>query len=305
MNPDLTVDLAGIRLNSPVLLASGCSGYGAEVLEHLDPALVGGIIIKSLTLEPRSGNPPPRLVETPSGLLNSIGLQNIGVDRFLTEKLPGLRGIGIPIIVNAAGASVEEYEEVCARISRASGVAAIELNISCPNVKKGGMQIGADPDLAREAVARARKACRLPLIVKLSPNVTDITVIALAAISAGADALSLTNTFQGMAINVETGRPVLSTVFGGLSGPAIKPLALRCVWQVAEKVKVPIVGLGGIMTGEDAAEFMLAGATAVAVGTANLIDPAAATRITGELSAYLVRRGLSAVRDLVGAAHSR
>jgi dihydroorotate dehydrogenase (NAD+) catalytic subunit len=300
--PDLSVTLAGINLKTPVLFASGCAGYGEELGEMMDLSRAGGIIVKSLSLAPRSGNPPVRIVETAAGMLNSIGLQNVGVDAFIASKLQALRKAGIPIIANVAGSTIEEYDEVCRKLASAGGVAAIELNISCPNVKKGGMQFGVDPAMVREVVGRAKASCPGPLIVKLSPNVTDITVIAQAAVDGGADALSVANTFLGMAIDPYSAKPRLSTGFGGLSGPAIKPLALRCVWQVAAKVKVPIIGLGGIMTGEDAAEFMLAGATAVAVGTASFLDPGAVPRITDELSAYLVRRGLGAVRDLTGAA---
>ncbi len=300
--PNLRVDFAGIKLPSPVLVASGTFGYGAEFARYLDLKTLGGIIVKTITRTPREGNPPPRITETAAGMLNSIGLQNVGVENFLSEKLPLLRELAVPVIANVAGSSFEEYEEVSEMLSGAEGISGVELNVSCPNVKKGGMQFGVDPDLTGELTLRVKRKLKQPLIVKLSPNVTDITVLARAAEAGGADALSVANTFLGMSIDVRRKRPRLSTVFGGLSGPAIKPLALRCVYQVAGAVKIPVLGIGGISTGEDAAEFMLAGATAVAVGTASFVDPGSATRVALELAKYMRDSGINASRDLVGAA---
>ena len=301
---DLATDFAGLKLKSPILVASGTFGYGEEFAKYFDLNRLGGVITKSLTLAPREGNAPQRIAETAGGMLNSIGLQNVGVDRFIAEKLPWLRTLAVPVIANVAGTTMEEYEEVCRRLATAGGVAAVELNISCPNVKKGGMEFGVDPALAEEITRRCKVAWNGPLIVKLSPNVTNIAVIAKAAEAGGADALTAINTVLGMAIDVKTRRPKLSSVFGGLSGAAIKPVALRCVWQVAKAVQVPILGTGGILTGEDAAEFLLAGATAVAIGTANFLEPTAAIRITGELEAVLAARQTASVRDLVRAAHA-
>lgn len=303
--PGLETELAGIRLKTPVLVASGTFGYGEEFAPHADLRRLGGIIVKSLTLKPREGNPPPRLVETTAGLLNSIGLQNVGVDAFIADRLPDLLFLDVPIIANVAGSDAPEYEAVCRKLKGVEGVAAVELNVSCPNVKRGGMQFGIDPKLTRDLTRRAKRAFRGPLIVKLSPNVSDIAAIARAAEAGGADALSLVNTFLGMAIDAGARRPVLPGPFGGLSGPAIKPLALRCVWQAAEAVKVPILGMGGIMTGEDAVEFILAGASAVAVGTANLVEPAAAIRVTEEIREYMRGNGVERVETLVGAARRR
>ncbi|MEK7768047.1 MAG: dihydroorotate dehydrogenase, partial [bacterium] len=245
---------------------------------------------------------PPRIVETASGMLNSIGLQNVGVDAFIKEKLPFLRQLRIPIIANIAGTTMEDYEEVGRRLADSAGVAAVELNISCPNVKRGGMEFGVDPGLAEEVTRRVKKVLRQPLIVKLSPNVTDIGAIAEAAERGGANAVSAINTVLGMALDARKRRPVLTTGFGGLSGPAIKPVALRCVWQVARRVKIPVLGLGGIVTGEDAAEFLLAGASAVAVGTANFLEPTAALKVKTELAAFMAETGFASIRDLVGAA---
>ena len=305
MNLSLSTRLGPIKLRTPVLVASGTFGYGEEFAPYADLRRLGGIIVKSLTLRPRAGNPPPRLVETSSGLLNSIGLQNVGVDAFIADRLPNLLFAEVPIIANVAGTDVEEYEEVCRKLSAAEGVAAVELNISCPNVKQGGMQFGVDPALTEQITARAKKAFGRTMIVKLSPNVSDLSAIARAAEAGGADALSLVNTFLGMAIDAGARKPVLPGPFGGLSGPAIKPLALRCVWQAAEAVKVPILGMGGIMTGEDAVEFLLAGASAVAVGTANLVEPAAALRITKEIEDYMREHRVERIPALVGQARRK
>jgi len=266
------VDIAGIKMKNPVMVASGTFGYGEEYSELIDLNKLGAIVTKSITLNPRAGNPPPRICETPAGMLNSIGLQNDGLKVFIEKQLPFLSKFDVPVIVNVAGETIDEYVEVSRTLSRELKVRGIELNISCPNVKKGGMTFGIDPKATKELIEEVRAATKLPLIAKLSPNVTDITVIAKAAVSAGADALSLINTVLGMAIDIKTKKPKLTTVTGGLSGPAIKPIAIRMVWQVAQAVKVPIIGIGGIMTAEDAYEFLLAGASAVQIGTANFID---------------------------------
>lgn len=298
---DLRTELVGMALKSPVIAASGTFGYGDEIAENWSLKGLGAIVVKSLTLEPREGNPPPRIAETPAGMLNSIGLQNIGVDRFLSEKLPALKSIDVPLIVNVAGRDIEEYREVCSRLKKAKGVAAVEINISCPNVKAGGIEFGRDPTGAQNITRATKDAWGGMLIVKLSPNVTDICEIAKAAESGGADAITVANTFLGMAIDVRQKRPVLNNIFGGLSGPAVKPMALRCVWETVGAVGIPVIGNGGIWTGLDAAEFLLAGAAAVAIGTANFADPEAAARISGELSKYMDEHGFTKMRDIIGA----
>jgi len=277
------VNIAGIKMKNPVMVASGTFGFGEEYSEYFNLNKLGAIVTKSVTLKPRAGNPPPRICETPSGMLNSIGLQNEGVKVFLEKHLPFLSQFDTPVIVNVAGETIKEYVEVCKALSKEKKVAGIELNISCPNVKRGGMSFGVDPKCTGEVVRAARAATKLPLIAKLTPNVTDITVIAKAAVSAGADALSLINTVLGMAIDIKTKKPKLATLTGGLSGPAIKPIAVRMVWQAAQAVKVPIIGIGGIMTADDVQEFLLAGASAIQVGTANFIDLKAALMIIEDL----------------------
>ncbi len=284
-----------------MLAASGTFGYGIEFAEQVDLNRLGGVVVKGLSAEPMEGAPAPRLCETASGMLNAVGLQNIGVRAFIAEKLPALRRYDTAIIANVFGHSVDEYVEVIRQLEDAEGVAAYELNISCPNVKKGGVEFGRDPALASEVVGAARAAAqRRPLIVKLSPNVTDITVLARAAAEAGADALSVANTFTGMAIDLATRRSRLGLATGGLSGPAIKPLALRMVWETARAVSIPVIGLGGISSGEDAAEFLIAGARAVQVGTASFIQPCATTRILGELANYCRINKIEAIRQLTG-----
>ncbi len=299
--PDLSVELAGIRLRNPVMTASGTFGYGREFADYLDLSAIGAFITKGLSLRPKAGNPTPRIVETTGGMLNAIGLQNVGIDAFVAEKLPFLRTVDTPAIVNLYGNTLDEYGELAERLDRLPEVAGIEVNISCPNVKQGGIVFGTDPAAAREVVDLVRKSTIKPLIVKLSPNVTDVVVMARACADAGADALSLINTLTGMAIDLDRRRPVLANVTGGLSGPAIKPVALRMVWQVAKAVQLPIIGIGGIMTGRDALEFMLAGATAVQVGTANFLDPSAAGRIAREMEQYLTEHGVDDVKELIGA----
>jgi dihydroorotate dehydrogenase (NAD+) catalytic subunit len=298
--PDLSIDFAGIRLKNPVLTASGTFGYGEEFAEFVDLNRLGGVIVKGISLKPIKGNPPPRIWETPSGMLNAIGLENPGVDAFLKEKLPYLRRFDTAVIVNMFGFSLEEYVAVAERLDRAAGISAIEVNISCPNVKAGGMAFGTDLRSTSELLSAVRRATRLPLIAKLSPNVTDVTAFAQAAQDAGCDGLSLINTLLGMAIDVRCRRPRLANCTGGLSGPAVRPVAVRMVWQAAKAVKLPIIGMGGIVTGEDALEFMLAGASAVAVGTANFINPRATTDVIDGMSAILREQGVRSARDIVG-----
>lgn len=298
--PDLRVHLAGLSLQNPIIAASGTCGYGEELHPFVDLNRLGAVVMKGLSLQPTQGNPAPRLAEISSGMLNSVGLQNIGIEAFLRDKLPRLRQYRTHIIVNFFGDTPEEYAAVAARASEAEGIAALEANISCPNVQHGGLLFSSDPRLTFEVVAQVRKATALPVIVKLSPNVTDITVIARAAEDAGADAVSLINTLMGMAIDLKTRRPRLPLGFGGLSGPAIKPVALRMVWQVAQAVRLPVIGIGGIMTGEDALEFLVAGATACQVGTASFVDPAACRKIITEMERYLRRHRIATAAELCG-----
>jgi len=298
--PDLSVEIAGIRLQNPVMSASGTFGYGVEYEPYLDLSALGAIVTKAVTLEAREGSPPPRVRETPAGMLNAIGLQNPGVEVFMRDKLPALRAFGVPVIVNISGRSVEEFVEL-AEVLSVEGVAALEVNISCPNVEEEGMYFGVDCDLTGELVAAVVAASGVPVIVKLSPNVTDIVAIARAAAEAGADALSLVNTLLAMTIDVESRRPHLGNVTGGLSGPAIRPVAVRMVYEVARAVDLPIIGMGGIMSARDALEFILAGAIAVAVGTANFIEPAAMRQVIDGLAEYCRRHGVASISELVGA----
>ena len=279
IRPDMSVEIAGIKMRNPVMTASGTFGYGEEFAEYMDLESIGAMITKGLSLKPKAGNNTPRIVETPGGMLNAIGLQNVGIEAFIAKKLPFLRKVDTPVIANLYGNSLEEYGELAARIDGIEEIAGVEVNISCPNVKQGGIVFGTDPAAAAQVVALVRRETTKPLIVKLSPNVTDITVMAKACVDAGAEALSLINTLTGMAIDLQTRRPVLANITGGLSGPAIKPVALRMVWQVAKAVKVPLIGIGGIMNATDALEFILAGATAVQIGTANFLTPAASQEI--------------------------
>jgi dihydroorotate dehydrogenase (NAD+) catalytic subunit len=297
---DLAVDVGGLRLKNPVLTASGTFGYGVEYEDVLDLSRLGGLVTKGLYLEPRDGAPTPRIIETPSGLLNAIGLQGVGVRAFVKEVLPRLRRHDTRIVVNVCGDTVEEYAEVARILDQAEGVHALEVNISCPNVKKGGMAFGGDAQLTHAVVAAVRQASRLPLIPKLSPNVGDITVFARAAEDAGADALSCVNTLLGLAIDVETRRPRLGFGTGGLSGPAIRPVAVRLAWQAARAVKIPVIGIGGIASAQDALEFLIAGCRAVQVGTANFVDPGAALRVVDGLRAYLARHALADVNAVIG-----
>lgn len=298
--PDLSVRIGPLRLQNPALTASGTFGYGQEYASLIDLNRLGGIIVKGLSLNPRPGNMPPRTVETPCGLLNAIGLQNVGVENFIADKLPFLRNFSVPVIVNILGQDIKEYQKLAERLSSVEGIAALEVNISCPNVKAGGVVFGTDYKAAARVTRAVRAAAELPIIVKLSPNVTDIVSIARAVEEAGADAVSLINTLTGMAIDVETRRPKLHNVTGGLSGPAIKPIALRMVWQVAGAVKIPVIGCGGIMTAADALEFLIAGASVVQVGTANFVNPGATMEIISGIEEYLVRHGFKNIKTVVG-----
>jgi dihydroorotate dehydrogenase (NAD+) catalytic subunit len=301
VKPDLSVELGPLRLKNPVLTASGTFGYGLEFLPFFDLGELGGIVTKGLSPEPRVGNPPARIAETPCGMLNTIGLQNVGVEAFIREKLPELRNYDTAVLANVFGETEAEYVEVCEKLDEAPGVAAVEVNVSCPNVEQGGMIFGTDPAALAKVTAACRKATRLPLIVKLSPNVTDIGEMARAAASGGADIISLINTYVGMAIDVERRRPVLARISGGLSGPAIRPLAVWLVWQVHRAVSLPVIGIGGIMDYRDALEFILAGASAVQVGTASFVHPDASVRLRRDLEAWLAERGIASIRELVGA----
>ena len=298
--PDLSVDIGSLKLQNPVLTASGTFGYAREFADLVDLNRLGGIIVKGLSLQPTKGNPPPRIVETPCGMLNAIGLENVGIDIFTSHKLPFLQTLSPPIFANIYGTAVEDYAELAARLDELEGIAGVEVNISCPNVKAGGMAFGADPDSASKVVAAVRAKTAKHLIVKLSPNVTDITAIARSAEDAGADSLSLINTITGMAVDLETRRPKIANITGGLSGPAIKPVALRMVWQVAQTVRIPVIGIGGIMTAEDALEFLVAGASAVQIGTANLVTPHASIDIIDGIEAYLAQKNISSITDMIG-----
>ena len=299
MSELLKTEICGIKMNTPILAASGTFGFGEEFENFVDLEKLGGVMVKCLTLKPRKGNDGVRITETPAGMLNSIGLENPGVEKFLTDILPRIKKFNMNVIANISGSSVEEYGEL-AKLLDVDGVAAIELNISCPNVKDGGIIFGTSAKAASEVTATAKKNTNKPVIVKLSPNVTDVTEIAVACESAGADCLSLINTLMGMEINIETWKPTLGNITGGLSGGAVKPVAVRMVWQVANAVKVPIIGMGGIRNFADAVEFFLAGASAVAVGTANFSDPAVTMKIAADLENYLTRHKLENIRELVG-----
>jgi dihydroorotate dehydrogenase (NAD+) catalytic subunit len=297
---DLTSTIGRLRLVNPFIAASGCFGYGVEYAEVVDLATLGAVVVKGLFLSEREGHPPPRIVETPAGMLNAIGLQGIGVRRFIAEQLPELRARRATVIVNVCGSSIDEYAEISRILSDAEGVAALELNISCPNIKAGGIQFGCSLTGTRDVVSAVRRVTSLPIVPKLTPNVTDVASFARAAEEAGADAVSLVNTFLAMAIDVETRRPKLSNVMGGLSGPAIRPIAVRMVYECHQAVAIPIVGIGGIMNAADAIEFMLAGAAAVQVGTANFIDPFIWPKLVDGLRDYMTRHGVARAADLVG-----
>ena len=299
--PDLSVSFAGLRFNNPVIAASGTFSYGVEFEDVVALEKLGGFVVKGLSREPMPGNPPPRLFETAAGMLNSIGLQNIGVEAFIAEKLPHLRKLkGVNAIANIFGNTREDYEAVIRRLNEAEGVVAYELNVSCPNTKAGGIAFGTDPGMLMELVAICKSAARRPLIVKLSPNVTSIGRVARAAADAGADAISLVNTFTAMAIDAETRKPRIATVTGGLSGPAIKPIALRMVYEASHSVDVPVIGIGGISTAVDIVEFMLAGAAAVEVGTANYWDPCATEKLVDALESWCFEHNIEKITDLIG-----
>ncbi len=297
---DLSVEIGKLKLKNPIMTASGTFGYGEEFADFIDLNRLGGIIVKGTTLHHREGNPYPRMAETPSGMLNAVGLQNKGVDYFIEHIYPRIKDLDTRVIVNVSGSCIDDYVAVCEKLSPLDKVAAVEINISCPNVKQGGMGFGTTCSGAENVTSAVRKAYDGTMIVKLTPNVTDITEIARAVEAAGADAVSLTNTFLGMAIDVEKRKPMLSTITGGLSGPCIRPIAVRMVWQVANAVKVPVVGLGGIASGRDAIEFLLAGATAVQIGTANFVDPQVTVKAIDYIEDYLKRHQIASVRELIG-----
>lgn len=295
---DLSVRIGALQLRNPVLTASGTFGYGTEYADFVDFSALGGIVVKGTTLHPREGNPYPRMAETPSGMLNAVGLQNKGVRHFIDHIYPVIRHLPTQVVVNVSGSSVDDYVAVARMLDELEQIPAIELNISCPNVKQGGMAFGITPYGAASVVRAVRDAYRKTLIVKLSPNVTDIVSIARAVEDEGADGVSLINTLLGMAVDAERRRPVLSTVTGGLSGPAVKPVALRMVWQVAQAVSIPVIGMGGICTAADAVEFLLAGATAVEIGTANFADPSVSVKIAEGIADYMSRHGMERVEDI-------
>lgn len=300
---DLSVNIAGIQFRTPITTASGTFGFGQEYADLTDLHRLGAITVKGITPEPRKGNPGQRLIETPAGLINSVGLMNPGVEAFLTDDLPWLLQQEVPLIVNINGKTAEEYGELAARLSEVKGIAALEVNISCPNVKEGGMAFGTRPETAAAAVKAARRNTKLPLIVKLSPNVTDIALMAKAVAEEGADAISLINTLLAMVIDLKNRKPVLANTFGGLSGPAIRPIALRMVYQVYEAVSLPIIGMGGIMTAEDALSFIMAGASAIALGTANFVEPDSIGKVAAGLEEWCRRENIGAIREIIGCAH--
>jgi dihydroorotate dehydrogenase (NAD+) catalytic subunit len=302
---NMQVTIGGLTLKNPVMTASGTFGYGSEFAPYLDLNRLGAIIVKGISLAPREGNAPPRIMETAGGMLNAIGLQNVGAKVFIAEKLPYLRTIDCLVIANIFGETVEEYVKTAELLSAAAGVHALEVNISCPNVKKGGIAFGAEPDMAAEVTRKVKDATKLPVIVKLTPNCTDVTVIAKSVEAAGADAVSLINTLTGMSIDIERRIPHLANVTGGLSGPAIKPVALRMVWQTVRAVSIPVIGVGGIMSGADAVEFLIAGAKAVQVGTANLVDPRATMTVLDGIEQYCAAHGIEDINDLIGTLRER
>lgn len=297
----LSTKIGSLELKNPVMTASGTFGYGTEYADFMDINRLGAIIVKGTTLNPRQGNPYPRMAETPSGMLNAVGLQNKGVDYFVDHIYPEVRKFQTNVIVNVSGSSIEDYAQCASIINTLDDIPAIELNISCPNVKQGGMAFGVKPESAAQVVSAVRKVYDKTLIVKLSPNVTDITEIARAVEGAGADSVSLINTMLGMAIDAEKRKPILSTVTGGMSGPAVKPVALRMVWQTAKAVKIPVIGLGGICSATDAIEFLLAGASAIQIGTANFIDPSISEKVIDGIADYLQRHNFSSVQEIIGA----
>jgi len=297
---DLSVDIGGLKIKNPIMTASGTFGYGEEYAPFIDLNALGAIIVKGLSINPRMGNPPPRIIETAGGMLNAIGLQNVGVQAFIETKLPFLRTLDVPVIANILGETPDDYQRISELLSRVDGLHALEVNISCPNVSKGGIAFGANPDMAMDIVRRVKAATSLPVIVKLTPNVTDITVIAEAVEAAGANAVSLINTITGMSIDVEKRIPHLKNITGGLSGPAIKPIALRMVWQVVNCVSIPVIGMGGIMDANDALEFLVAGATAVQIGTANFINPQSTILILNDIISFMETHHVQDIHELIG-----
>jgi dihydroorotate dehydrogenase (NAD+) catalytic subunit len=297
---NLSVDIGGLKLKNPIMTASGTFGYGEEYAPFIDLNALGAIVVKGLSLRPRMGNPPPRIIETAGGMLNAIGLQNVGVHAFIEKKLPYLRTLDVPIVANILGENAEEYQRIAESLGQAEGVHALEVNISCPNVSKGGIAFGANPETAMDVVRRVKSVTSLPVIVKLSPNVTDIAMIAESVESAGANAVSLINTITGMSIDVEKKIPHLKNITGGLSGPAIKPIALRMVWQVVNRVSIPVIGIGGIMDENDALEFLIVGATAVQIGTANFINPQSTIHILNGLISYMETHRIQDIHNLIG-----
>lgn len=301
---NLSVEIAGIKMKNPIMAASGTFGYGEEYRDYIPINRLGALITKGISLKPQAGNPPPRLVETIGGMLNAIGLQNIGVNALIEEKVSRLKKFGTPVIINIFGTTLKEYEEVARRLEGIRGIAGLEVNISCPNLKRGGISFGTDPREVFKVVSKVRKSSSRPILVKLSPNVTDITVIARSAEEAGADAISLINTLTGMAVDVETRAPKLGNITGGLSGPAIKPIALRMVWEVYNKVNIPIIGMGGIINAQDALEFIIVGASAVQIGTAHFLNPSVDLEVIAGLEKYLKDHCISSIRNLVGSLES-
>jgi dihydroorotate dehydrogenase (NAD+) catalytic subunit len=297
---DLSVDIGRLKLKNPVMTASGTFGYGDGFVKYFDISRLGAVVVKGLSLKPKEGNPPPRIIETPAGMLNAIGLQNIGIEAFISEKLPFLRQHDTTVIVNFFGDSIDEYIEAAERLSSVEAIDALEMNISCPNKEEGWGVFGTDPKVTSKVVGAVRKVTDLPLVVKLSPNVTDIAEMARAAESAGADAISLINTITGMAIDIRRRRPKLANITGGLSGPAVRPVAVRMVWECYKAVKIPIIGMGGIVTAEDALEFIIAGASAVAVGTGNFVTPLATINVIDGIEKFMSEEGIRSIRELIG-----
>lgn len=297
---NMSVKIGRLKLKNPIMTASGTFGYGEEYADYVDLNKLGAVVVKGLSLKPRAGNPPPRIMETPGGMLNAVGLQNIGVEAFISEKLPFLRKFDTKVIANIYGESYDEYKKVAQKLTAAKGVHAVEVNISCPNVQKGGLSFGADAKTAAAVTRKVKEATDLPVIVKLTPNVTDITAIAVAVEKAGADALSLINTITAMSVDIFTRKPHLKNITGGLSGPAIKPVALRMVWQVLQKVSIPVIGIGGIMNAEDALAFLMLGAKAVQIGTANFINPQATMEVIGGIKRYMEMTGIKNISKIIG-----
>ena len=298
--PIMEVNVGGLELKNPIMTASGTFGYGEEYSPYVDLNRLGALIVKGLSLEPKEGNPPPRIIETTAGMLNAVGLENVGISAFIEEKLPFLRQFDVPVIVNVFGETIEEYTKVAEILSDVEGIAGLEINISCPNVKAGGIEFGADPDLAYEVTHSVKSVTHIPVIVKLTPNVTDITSIAKRVEEAGADAISLINTLKGMSVDIEKRVPHLENITGGLSGPGIKPVALRMVWEVTREVSIPVIGVGGIMNARDALEFLIVGAKAVQIGTANFVNPRATIDILEGIEQYMGENGISDINDLIG-----